>query len=93
MFLILTTSCAGRAHNIVVAERVVLNFMQRMSGIATLTKVLFFPSTLFFFLSKSTQKGGCYNSSPSVLVMLKINSLLEHLNLNHDNLGEMANLS
>ncbi|QCD89649.1 nicotinate-nucleotide pyrophosphorylase [carboxylating], chloroplastic isoform X2 [Vigna unguiculata] len=28
----------GRAHNIVVAERVVLNFMQRMSGIATLTK-------------------------------------------------------
>ncbi|KAG4991306.1 hypothetical protein JHK87_024763 [Glycine soja] len=30
----------GRAHNIVVAERVVLNFMQRMSGIATLTKVL-----------------------------------------------------
>lgn len=30
---------AGRAHNIVVAERVVLNFMQRMSGIATLTKV------------------------------------------------------
>lgn len=31
----------GRAHKIVVAERVVLNFMQRMSGIATLTKVLF----------------------------------------------------
>ncbi|XP_061375383.1 quinolinate phosphoribosyltransferase [decarboxylating] 1a isoform X2 [Gastrolobium bilobum] len=30
----------GRAHNIIVAERVVLNFMQRMSGIATLTKVL-----------------------------------------------------
>ncbi|KAB5544824.1 hypothetical protein DKX38_012936 [Salix brachista] len=29
----------GQAHNIVVAERVVLNFMQRMSGIATLTKV------------------------------------------------------
>ncbi|GJZ54676.1 nicotinate-nucleotide pyrophosphorylase [carboxylating], chloroplastic [Tanacetum coccineum] len=29
----------GRAHSIVVAERVVLNFMQRMSGIATLTKV------------------------------------------------------
>ncbi|KAJ1425417.1 Quinolinate phosphoribosyl transferase, C-terminal [Sesbania bispinosa] len=29
----------GRAHNIIVAERVVLNFMQRMSGIATLTKV------------------------------------------------------
>ncbi|KAK3043893.1 hypothetical protein RJ639_000592 [Escallonia herrerae] len=28
----------GRAHNVVVAERVVLNFMQRMSGIATLTK-------------------------------------------------------
>ncbi|KAJ0974538.1 hypothetical protein J5N97_016503 [Dioscorea zingiberensis] len=28
----------GCAHNIVVAERVVLNFMQRMSGIATLTK-------------------------------------------------------
>ncbi|KAG5562800.1 hypothetical protein RHGRI_005506 [Rhododendron griersonianum] len=28
----------GRAHSIVVAERVVLNFMQRMSGIATLTK-------------------------------------------------------
>ncbi|KAF3954330.1 hypothetical protein CMV_020306 [Castanea mollissima] len=28
----------GRAHNIVVAERVALNFMQRMSGIATLTK-------------------------------------------------------
>ena len=30
---------AGRAHSIVLAERVVLNFMQRMSGIATLTKV------------------------------------------------------
>lgn len=33
---------SGNAHKIVVAERVVLNFMQRMSGIATLTKVLFF---------------------------------------------------
>ncbi|KAH9794807.1 Nicotinate-nucleotide pyrophosphorylase (carboxylating) [Citrus sinensis] len=31
---------SGRAHSIVIAERVVLNFMQRMSGIATLTKVL-----------------------------------------------------
>uniref|UniRef100_A0A7N0ZVJ1 nicotinate-nucleotide diphosphorylase (carboxylating) n=2 Tax=Kalanchoe fedtschenkoi TaxID=63787 RepID=A0A7N0ZVJ1_KALFE len=30
----------GRAHKIVVAERVVLNFMQRMSGIATLTKAM-----------------------------------------------------
>ncbi|XP_047306776.1 nicotinate-nucleotide pyrophosphorylase [carboxylating], chloroplastic-like [Impatiens glandulifera] len=30
----------GLAHNIVVAERVVLNFMQRMSGIATLTKAM-----------------------------------------------------
>ncbi|KAI0499507.1 hypothetical protein KFK09_017711 [Dendrobium nobile] len=30
----------GCAHNIVVAERVVLNFMQRMSGIATFTKVM-----------------------------------------------------
>uniref|UniRef100_A0A5B6ZBA5 nicotinate-nucleotide diphosphorylase (carboxylating) n=1 Tax=Davidia involucrata TaxID=16924 RepID=A0A5B6ZBA5_DAVIN len=30
----------GRAHNIVVAERVALNFMQRMSGIATLTKAM-----------------------------------------------------
>ncbi|XP_047334545.1 nicotinate-nucleotide pyrophosphorylase [carboxylating], chloroplastic-like [Impatiens glandulifera] len=30
----------GRAHNIVVSERVVLNFMQRMSGIATLTKAM-----------------------------------------------------
>ncbi|XP_022726544.1 nicotinate-nucleotide pyrophosphorylase [carboxylating], chloroplastic-like isoform X3 [Durio zibethinus] len=30
----------GRAHSIVVAERIALNFMQRMSGIATLTKVL-----------------------------------------------------
>ncbi|RID60326.1 hypothetical protein BRARA_F03490 [Brassica rapa] len=29
-------------HKIVVAERVVLNFVQRMSGIATLTKILFF---------------------------------------------------
>ncbi|CAA3025443.1 nicotinate-nucleotide pyrophosphorylase [carboxylating], chloroplastic-like [Olea europaea subsp. europaea] len=29
----------GRADSIVVAERVVLSFMQRMSGIATLTKV------------------------------------------------------
>ena len=35
----LISKYAGRAHNIVVAERVVLNFMQRMSGIATLTKV------------------------------------------------------
>ena len=42
-FIILTNSCAGRAHNIVVAERVALNFMQRMSGIATLTKVSFSP--------------------------------------------------
>ncbi|XP_057992470.1 nicotinate-nucleotide pyrophosphorylase [carboxylating], chloroplastic isoform X3 [Hevea brasiliensis] len=31
---------SGRAHNIVVAERVALNFMQRMSGIATLTKAM-----------------------------------------------------
>ncbi|GAB2228612.1 hypothetical protein Drorol1_Dr00022732 [Drosera rotundifolia] len=31
---------SGRAHGIVVAERVVLNFMQRMSGIATLTKAM-----------------------------------------------------
>ncbi|KAG9442519.1 hypothetical protein H6P81_018373 [Aristolochia fimbriata] len=30
----------GHAHKIVVAERVVLNFMQRMSGIATLTKTM-----------------------------------------------------
>ena len=30
------------AHKIVVAERVVLNFVQRMSGIATLTKILFY---------------------------------------------------
>ncbi|GKU90187.1 hypothetical protein SLEP1_g4217 [Rubroshorea leprosula] len=30
----------GRAHSIVVAERVVLYFMQRMSGIATLTKAM-----------------------------------------------------
>lgn len=30
----------GKAYNIVVAERVVLNFMQRMSGIATLTKAM-----------------------------------------------------
>ncbi|XP_050231989.1 quinolinate phosphoribosyltransferase [decarboxylating] 1a [Mercurialis annua] len=29
---------SGKAHSIVVAERVALNFMQRMSGIATLTK-------------------------------------------------------
>lgn len=31
---------SGRAHSIIVAERVVLNFMQRMSGIATLTKAM-----------------------------------------------------
>uniref|UniRef100_A0A2P2ITF5 nicotinate-nucleotide diphosphorylase (carboxylating) n=1 Tax=Rhizophora mucronata TaxID=61149 RepID=A0A2P2ITF5_RHIMU len=31
---------SGRAHSIVVAERIVLNFMQRMSGIATLTKAM-----------------------------------------------------
>lgn len=31
---------AGLAYSVVVAERVVLNFMQRMSGIATITKVL-----------------------------------------------------
>ncbi|CAI9275984.1 unnamed protein product [Lactuca saligna] len=30
----------GRAYSIVLAERVVLNFMQRMSGIATLTKAM-----------------------------------------------------
>lgn len=43
--MMLLSLFAGRAHNIVVAERVVLNFMQRMSGIATLTKVF-----LFYFL-------------------------------------------
>lgn len=32
----------GSAHKIVIAERVALNFMQRMSGIATLTKVYFY---------------------------------------------------
>ncbi|MQL87880.1 hypothetical protein Taro_020432 [Colocasia esculenta] len=31
---------SGCAHSILVAERVVLNFMQRMSGIATLTKAM-----------------------------------------------------
>ncbi|CAA7391195.1 unnamed protein product [Spirodela intermedia] len=31
---------SGRARSIIVAERVVLNFMQRMSGIATLTKAM-----------------------------------------------------
>ncbi|KAJ8769232.1 hypothetical protein K2173_001469 [Erythroxylum novogranatense] len=31
---------SGRAHSIVIAERIVLNFMQRMSGIATLTKAM-----------------------------------------------------
>nr|AAM63914.1 NADC homolog [Arabidopsis thaliana] len=31
---------SGNAHKIVVAERVLLNFMQRMSGIATLTKLM-----------------------------------------------------
>ncbi|XP_030529199.1 nicotinate-nucleotide pyrophosphorylase [carboxylating], chloroplastic isoform X2 [Rhodamnia argentea] len=31
---------SGRAYSVVVAERVVLNFMQRMSGIATLTKAM-----------------------------------------------------
>ncbi|KAF3614765.1 Nicotinate-nucleotide pyrophosphorylase [carboxylating], chloroplastic [Capsicum annuum] len=30
----------GKAHSIVIAERVVLNFMQRMSGIATLSKAM-----------------------------------------------------
>ncbi|XWS34508.1 hypothetical protein CRYUN_Cryun21dG0044400 [Craigia yunnanensis] len=30
----------GRAHSIVVAERIALNFMQRMSGIVTLTKAM-----------------------------------------------------
>ncbi|XP_004297362.1 PREDICTED: nicotinate-nucleotide pyrophosphorylase [carboxylating], chloroplastic [Fragaria vesca subsp. vesca] len=30
----------GRAHSIVIAERVVLNFMQRMSGVATLTRAM-----------------------------------------------------
>ncbi|KAL6189985.1 hypothetical protein ACLB2K_036386 [Fragaria x ananassa] len=33
-------SYAGRAHSIVIAERVVLNFMQRMSGVATLTRAM-----------------------------------------------------
>lgn len=37
--IVAVSSDAGRAGSIVVAERVVLNFMQRMSGIATLTKV------------------------------------------------------
>lgn len=35
----LALTFVGKAHSIVIAERVVLNFMQRMSGIATLTKV------------------------------------------------------
>ena len=30
----------GKAHSILRAERVLLNFMQRMSGIATLTKAM-----------------------------------------------------
>ena len=38
----LTEFRAGTAYSIIVAERVALNFMQRMSGIATLTKVLLF---------------------------------------------------
>ena len=37
--IILTNLCAGRAQKIVVAESVALNFLQRMSGIATLKKV------------------------------------------------------
>lgn len=41
----LSSLYAGRAHSIVIAERVVLNFMQRMSGIATLTKAFVFPWT------------------------------------------------
>lgn len=43
----LTDSYAGRAHSIVIAERVVLNFMQRMSGVATLTRVQLFPFCIF----------------------------------------------
>lgn len=39
---------SGNAHKIVVAERVVLNFMQRMSGIATLTKVFLLTPPLKF---------------------------------------------
>jgi nicotinate-nucleotide pyrophosphorylase (carboxylating) len=31
---------AGSARSILIAERVVLNFMQRMSGIATVTKAM-----------------------------------------------------
>lgn len=46
---------AGRAHNIVVAERVVLNFMQRMSGIATLTKVRLWRCCILNFM-KNTYK-------------------------------------
>lgn len=42
---------SGNAHKIVVAERVVLNFMQRMSGIATLTKVF-----SFLFISTDSLK-------------------------------------
>jgi hypothetical protein len=38
----------GCARSIIVAERVVLNFMQRMSGIATLTKVTF----VLFYINK-----------------------------------------
>lgn len=53
---------SGKAHSIVVAERVVLNFMQRMSGIATLTQVLYIVITdMRYYLDDLAEFGFLYN--------------------------------
>ncbi|KAL0424655.1 UNVERIFIED_CONTAM: Nicotinate-nucleotide pyrophosphorylase [carboxylating], chloroplastic [Sesamum radiatum] len=67
----------GRAHSIVVAERVVLNFMQRMSGIATLTKAMADAARPACILEtrKTAPAGGTANALKAVDDYLEQNNL------------------
>ncbi|XP_057459648.1 quinolinate phosphoribosyltransferase [decarboxylating] 1a-like isoform X1 [Actinidia eriantha] len=59
----------GRVHNIVVAERLVLNFMQRMSGTATLTKVMANAASPAYILETGkTAPGLCLVDKWAVLI-------------------------
>ncbi|PSS32319.1 Nicotinate-nucleotide pyrophosphorylase [Actinidia chinensis var. chinensis] len=59
----------GRVHNIVVAERLVLNFMQRMSGIATLTKAMANAASPAYILETGkTAPGFCLVDKRAVLI-------------------------
>ncbi|XP_039065978.1 nicotinate-nucleotide pyrophosphorylase [carboxylating], chloroplastic-like [Hibiscus syriacus] len=59
----------GRAHSIVVAERIALNFMQRMSGIATLTKAMADAAHPAYILeTRKTAPGLCLVGKWAVLI-------------------------